>query len=132
MGMLLQFAFVGVPVTVLVVDLPQRFQTVNDLSALDARVRLLPYAIFAPLGSLVSNMIFMRRKSPLILLGAGASLQLVGLVQLATLLISASVPAAQYGYQIIADFGVGVSFGTLALSRHQASNRETWPRRPER
>lgn len=111
--MLLQSAFVGVPFTVLVVDLPQRFQTVNDLSALDAGVRLLPYAIFAPFGSLVSNIIFMRRKSPLILLGAGASLQLVGLVLLATLPISASVPAAQYGYQIIAGFGVGISFGTL-------------------
>ena len=111
--MLLQSAFVGVPFTVLVVDLPQRFQTVNNLSALDAGVRLLPYAIFAPLGSLVSNIIFMRRKSPLILLGAGASLQLVGLVLLATQPISASVPAAQYGYQIIAGFGVGISFGTL-------------------
>ncbi len=113
MGMLLQSAFLGVPFTVLVVDLPQRLQTVNDLSALDAGVRLLPYAIFAPLGSLVSNIIFMRRKKPLILLGAGASLQLVGLVLLATIPISASVPAAQYGYQIIAGFGVGITFGTL-------------------
>ena len=114
MGMLLQSAFVGVPFTVLVVDLPQRFQSVNNLSALDAGVRLLPYAMLAPLGSLTSNLIFMRRKAPLPILCAGASFQLVGLVLLATMPASTgSIPAAQYGYEAIAGFGVGITFGTL-------------------
>ena len=114
MGMLLQSAFVGVPFTVLVVDLPQRFQSVNNLSALDAGVRLLPYAMLAPLGSLTSNIIFMRRKAPLPILCAGASFQLVGLVLLATMPASTgSIPAAQYGYEAIAGFGVGITFGTL-------------------
>lgn len=114
MGMLLQSAFVGVPFTVLVVDLPQRFQSVNNLSALDAGVRLLPYAMLAPLGSLTSNLIFMRRKAPLPILCAGASFQLVGLVLLATMPASTgSIPAAQYGYEAVAGFGVGITFGTL-------------------
>lgn len=113
MGMLLQSTFVGVPFTVVVVDLSQRFQAVNNLSALDAGVRLLPYAIFAPLGSLVSNVIFTRRKASLTLLTFGASLQLIGLVLLATLPVSTSIPASQYGYEIIAGFGVGITFGTL-------------------
>ncbi len=113
MGMILQSAFVGVPFTVLVVDLPQRFQAVNNLSALDAGVRLLPYAMLAPIGSLVSNMIFIHRKAPLTLLAAGASFQLVGLTLLATIPVSITVPAAQYGYQAIAGFGVGITFGTL-------------------
>ena len=113
MGMILQSAFVGVPFTVLVVDLPQRFQAVNNLSALDAGVRLLPYAMLAPIGSLVSNMIFIRRKAPLTLLFFGAVFQLVGLTLLATIPVSTSVPASQYGYQAIAGFGVGITFGTL-------------------
>jgi hypothetical protein len=110
-----QAFLLGVPFTVLVIDLPQRFQAVNGLSALSAGVRLLPYAILAPIGSLVSNIIFTRRRAPLLLLCAGASLQLLGLVLLATLPVTISVPASQYGFEAIAGFGVGITFGTLVI-----------------
>jgi hypothetical protein len=98
-----------------VIDLPQRFQAVNSLSALSAGVRLLPYAMLAPLGSLVSNIIFTRIKAPLRLLFAGATLQLVGLVLLARQPATLEVPASQYGYEAIAGFGVGITFGTLVI-----------------
>ncbi|KAF5866829.1 hypothetical protein ETB97_008633 [Aspergillus alliaceus] len=65
----------------LVISLPQRFQTVNSLSALHAGVRLLPHVTLAPIGSLSSNIIFMRRPV-LLFLVAGAGFQLVGLALL--------------------------------------------------
>jgi hypothetical protein len=114
MGMLLQSFFLGVPFTMLVIMLPQRFQTVNSLSALDAGLRLLPYAILAPIGSLMSNIIFMRRPKHMILLVTGASFQVVGLALLASeSSASGNIPSRLYGYEILAGFGVGITFGTL-------------------
>jgi hypothetical protein len=113
MGMLLQSFFLGVPFTMLVISLPQRFQTVNSMSALDAGVRLLPYAMLAPIGSLVSNIIFMRRPVPLLLLVAGAGFQIVGLALLVSDPVREYIPAKLYGYEILAGFGVGITFGTL-------------------
>ncbi|KAL4860797.1 hypothetical protein BDV12DRAFT_204680 [Aspergillus spectabilis] len=113
MGMLLQSFFLGVPFTMLVIALPQRFQTVNSMSALDAGVRLLPYAMLAPVGSLVSNIIFMRRPVPIPLLIAGATFQVLGLALLVADPVRESLPAKLYGYEILAGFGVGITFGTL-------------------
>ncbi|KAL2871601.1 major facilitator superfamily domain-containing protein [Aspergillus lucknowensis] len=113
MGMLLQAFFLGVPFTMLVIALPQRFQTVNSLSALDAGVRLLPYAMLAPVGSLVSNIIFMRRRVPILLLIAGATFQVLGLALLVAEPVRESLPARLYGFEILAGFGVGITFGTL-------------------
>ncbi|KAL2847111.1 major facilitator superfamily domain-containing protein [Aspergillus pseudodeflectus] len=113
MGMLLQSFFLGVPFTMLVIALPQRFQTVNSMSALDAGVRLLPYAMLAPVGSLVSNIIFMRRPVPIPLLIAGATFQVLGLALLVAEPVRESLPAQLYGYETLAGFGVGITFGTL-------------------
>jgi hypothetical protein len=113
MGMLLQSFFLGVPFTMLVIALPQRFQTVNSMSALDAGVRLLPYAMLAPVGSLVSNIIFMRRPVPIPLLIAGATFQVLGLALLVAEPVRESLPAKLYGYETLAGFGVGITFGTL-------------------
>ncbi|KAL3448147.1 major facilitator superfamily domain-containing protein [Aspergillus insuetus] len=113
MGLLLQSFFLGVPFTMLVIALPQRFQTVNSMSALDAGVRLLPYAMLAPIGSLLSNIIFMRRPVPIPLLLAGATFQVLGLALLVAEPVRESLPAKLYGYEIIAGMGVGITFGTL-------------------
>lgn len=115
MGMLLQSFFLGVPFTMLVIALPQRFQTVNSMTALDAGVRLLPYAMLAPVGSLVSNIIFMRRPVPIPLLTAGACFQVLGLALLAADPVRESIPAKLYGFEILAGFGVGITFGTLVV-----------------
>ncbi|KAL4981982.1 MFS general substrate transporter [Aspergillus falconensis] len=113
MGMLLQSFFLGIPFTMLVIALPQRFQTVNSLSALDAGVRLLPYAMLAPIGSLVSNIIFTRRRVPIPLLFVGATFQVLGLALLVSEPVRESLPGRLYGYEVLAGFGVGVTFGTL-------------------
>ncbi|KAI0190606.1 MFS multidrug transporter-like protein [Astrocystis sublimbata] len=113
MGMLLQSFFLGVPFTMLVINLPQRFQTVNALPALDAGLRLLPFALLAPIGSLVSNIIFIRQPKPLWLLAAGAAFQLTGIALLASDPVGRDIPPRLYGFEILAGFGVGITFGTL-------------------
>ncbi|KAF2468467.1 MFS general substrate transporter [Lindgomyces ingoldianus] len=115
MGMLINSVLLGVPFTVIVVDLPQRFQAINGVSALNAGVRLLPYALFAPLGSLLSNIIFAKKRLPLTLLLAGATFQFLGLILLATLPEKPDLPNSLYGFLVIAGLGVGLTFGTLVV-----------------
>ena len=115
MGMLLQGILNGIPFTVLTVNLPQRFQSVNGLSALDVGIRLLPFSLLSPIGSLVSNIIFARKRAPITLLFISAILQVLGLALLAAEPISFDIPAQEYVFQAIVGFGLGFMFGTLLV-----------------
>ncbi|RAH48304.1 MFS general substrate transporter [Aspergillus brunneoviolaceus CBS 621.78] len=86
-------------------QLPQRFQIVNQLTPLQAAVRFIPFTVAAPVASV-----------PLIYLVLSASLlQVVSYVLLGAMPESLSIPAAQYGYQILAGFGCGVNLTLLIL-----------------
>lgn len=52
---------------------------------------------------------------PIFLIMIGSGLQIVGFALLSTLTISEVVPASQYGFQVIAGFGVGINLSTLLL-----------------
>ncbi|RAK79529.1 MFS general substrate transporter [Aspergillus fijiensis CBS 313.89] len=86
-------------------QLPQRFQIVNQLTPLQAAVRFIPFTVATPVASV-----------PLIYLVLSASvLQVVSYVLLGIMPESLSIPAAQYGYQILAGFGCGVNLTLLIL-----------------
>lgn len=108
--------FLGAPWFVTIFQLPQRFQVVDDVSSLTAGIRLIPFTVFAPVGSIVSAMLAGKAKIPPIYLVITASvLQVVGFTLLSTLTTTTKTPAAQYGYQVIAGFGVGINISTLIL-----------------
>ena len=117
MGMLFASLLLGVPFTVLVVNIPQKFQTVKGLSPLQAGIRLLPYALVAPIGSFMANGIMSKAKKfpPVFLVIIGAVLQLLGLALYSGLDTGTEIQKSQYGFQAIAGFGLGISFGTLVL-----------------
>ncbi|KAG9238583.1 MFS multidrug transporter-like protein [Amylocarpus encephaloides] len=117
MGMTLVSLLLGIPFTVLVVNIPQKFQLIDGLSPLQAGIRLLPYALLAPIGSFAANGFMSRAKSfsPVFLVLAGATLQLIGLGLYSGLAISKHPGKMQFGFQAIAGFGLGISFGTLIL-----------------
>lgn len=108
--------FLGGPFFVAIFQLPQRSQIVANVSPLMAGVRLLPFTVSAPLGSIVASIVAGKAKIPPIYLVIGASsLQVIGFTLLSTLPITNRTSQAQYGYEVIAGFGCGVNISTLML-----------------
>ncbi|KAH8685445.1 MFS multidrug transporter-like protein [Tricladium varicosporioides] len=116
MGMTFNALFLGAPWFVTIFQLPQRFQVVNNASALSAGIRLVPFTLAAPIGSVVSAAIAGKFKVPPIYLVIGGScLQVIGFALLSTLPLIARMVPEQYGYQVIAGFGVGINISTLIV-----------------
>lgn len=99
--------------------LPQRCQAVNGDSPLEAGIHFLPLTIALPVGSFVGNIIFavLPKVPPSVFLLAGSAMELIGAGLLVTLpsSASASLPASQYGFQILTGFGAGVVFSILMM-----------------
>ncbi|KAM3150211.1 hypothetical protein ABEW05_009498 [Botrytis cinerea] len=115
-GMILNAVFLGIPYFVTIFQLPQRFQVVDNTTALNAAFRLIPFTLLCPVGSIVSTVVAGKAKVPPILfIMIGSGLQVVGFALLSTLTISEVVPVSQYGFQVIAGFGVGINLSTLLL-----------------
>ncbi|KAL8650010.1 MAG: hypothetical protein Q9210_004073, partial [Variospora velana] len=69
----------GVPFTVAVIKIPQRFQAVNAQSPLAAGIRFLPFALSSPLGSGIASILVAKAKlPPAIIVIFGAILQTIG------------------------------------------------------
>ncbi|KAI4264049.1 MAG: hypothetical protein L6R42_000831 [Xanthoria sp. 1 TBL-2021] len=82
-----------------------------------AGVRLLPFTVASPIGSIISSTIAGKLKTPPLYLVLGASmLQLVGFILMSTLPTSSHTSKAQYGYEVIAGFGCGVNISTHMLN----------------
>ena len=108
--------FVGAPYTIAIVQLPQRFQAVNAISPLGAGIRLLPFTFSAPCGSFSASFFASKPKiPPLLLLLLAAALQIAGSASLSTLPVGLAVSPAQYGYQVLLGYGLGMSITTLML-----------------
>lgn len=106
----------GAPFTVAVIQIPIRFQTVNGVSALGAGIRLLPFAVLSPIGSIIAAGVAGKLKvPPIYLLLGGSVIQTVGLALLSTSPTTTRINIAQYGYQAVAGFGVGVNIACLLV-----------------
>ena len=100
-----------------VIQIPQRFMTVNGLSSLEAAVRLLSFGAFIPTGSSVAAAIIGRLKvPPIFMILIGAVLQLIAAILLSRIPTDSVIHAYQYGYHVILGSGVGfVSCGLIIL-----------------
>ncbi|KAF2643899.1 MFS general substrate transporter [Massarina eburnea CBS 473.64] len=91
-----------------VVQVPQRFMTVNGMSAFSAAARLLAFGAFVPTGSIISVPIMTKlRLPPTIIMAIGACLEIVGTVGLSRAPTHFHVASSQYGFQILIGTGVG-------------------------
>ncbi|KAF2233033.1 MFS general substrate transporter [Viridothelium virens] len=117
MGTLFVSLFSGVPYNILVVDLPQRFQLVNNMSPLTSGVRLIPFNLLVSLGGILVSMLAAKaRTPPIFLMLAGSTMQLLGVLLFAYALPSnGTLPAAIYGYEILLGCGIGFMFGICVL-----------------
>ncbi|KAI9151238.1 Efflux pump FUS6 [Paramyrothecium foliicola] len=113
-GIMLGFLFVGVPMAVTSFQLPQRFQLVNNLSDLDAGVRLVPYGGAFPLGMMLSTSIANHFKLPgVYFIILGAILQTAGYALLSTLGDDIELPRETYAYEVICGLGCGITYQVL-------------------
>lgn len=104
----------GIPYNILVIDIPQRLQTISGLSPFQAGVRLIPFNFLISFGTVVINIVAkVTGILPINLILFGSITQLIGLALFCTLPTDGSIPAAMYGYQSIVGFGIGCVIGIL-------------------
>lgn len=105
---------VGGSVGVTSFQLPQRFQLVNDLDAVNAGVRLLPFGGASTVGGMLVAQVYSKFKIPLVyVVIAGAMLQIMGYALLGTVDAATNIPPKLYGYEVIAGVGCGISYLSL-------------------
>ncbi|KAH7330433.1 MFS multidrug transporter-like protein [Rhexocercosporidium sp. MPI-PUGE-AT-0058] len=110
-GMLL-----GTILIVCTIQIPQRFQTVNNDSAFKAGTRLIPFSMMAPVAAIIGTIMIGRtRIPPIYFLLAGGLFEVAGTVGLAMTPTTLKVWPAQYVFQVLAGTGVGLFTGTLTL-----------------
>jgi hypothetical protein len=104
----------GIPLIVAVIEIPQRYQLVNSATPIQAGVRLLSYSATLPFGIILASALTGKSQLPfLYALILGASLQIIGFALLSTLPTSVETWPGQYGYNVIAGLGIGISIGAF-------------------
>lgn len=98
--------------TISSIQLPQRYQLVNESSPLGAGVKFLAYGALFPVGVVISSILAGRFRLPFIyLIGLGTMIQIVGFALLSTTPSTVSPWPGQFGYSCIAGLGVGLTGG---------------------
>ncbi|KAF5593558.1 major facilitator superfamily transporter [Fusarium subglutinans] len=116
MGLLLNGFFTGFPFMAALINIPQRFQTVNMTSAINAGIRTLPLLLLSPLATAVNGILVSKlRVPPLYTLLLGGSLQTIGVGLYSSLKSSTSIASAQYGYEAIMGLGFGFNLSTILM-----------------
>ncbi|KAL4875012.1 major facilitator superfamily domain-containing protein [Aspergillus karnatakaensis] len=101
----------GFVVTICVVEIPQRFQIVNNCTPVEAGVRLLAFAVTNPLGLILCSAL-LGRQIPFVYVALGSIiLQVIGLFLLSELTPEVYLWPGQFGYLVLAGLGSG---GALA------------------
>ncbi|KAF3013530.1 hypothetical protein E8E14_009194 [Neopestalotiopsis sp. 37M] len=114
MGVLLGCFISGIPLIVAVIEIPQRYQLVNSATPIQAGVRLLSYSATLPFGIILASALTGKFQLPfLYTLILAASLQIIGFALLSTLPTSVETWPGQYGYNVIAGLGIGISIGAF-------------------
>jgi Na+/melibiose symporter-like transporter len=116
----------SVPYNTLVIQLPQRFQIVEDNSAIRAGVRLIPFNLFISFGAALSNTLAGKLKAPPIYVCAvGAAFEAIGIGLMISLPTNSHAPGVMYIYQILGGLGIGFIMGiTLALPPFVVEQRD--------
>ncbi len=119
----------GIPYNIVIIDIPQRLQTVNGISPLGAGIRLVPFNFMIALGCILVNVFAMRtRIAPIYLVLAGSIIELIGLSLFSTLSatsIMIPAPAVIYGWEVLSGFGIGMVWGMLlVIPPHVVEHRD--------
>ncbi|KAF2825549.1 MFS general substrate transporter [Ophiobolus disseminans] len=125
-GIILNTFLSGCVMTVCVVQIPQRFIVLYGMSPLAAGIRLLPFAMMTPVGSIWAALLLDRKLvTPNALLLVGGALQTIGVTLFATLTAGRETLPRQYGFQVLIGIGIGfVSTATFLLGPLKMEERD--------
>ncbi|OJJ97003.1 hypothetical protein ASPACDRAFT_33913, partial [Aspergillus aculeatus ATCC 16872] len=116
LGAILGCFLTGPAVTILYIELPQRFQTVNQSTAIGAGVKVLTFGLGSPVGAGICSLLAGRLRTPFVYLtAAGSVLQIVGAFLLSSVPPTLHIWPGQYGYMVIAGLGTGISIAALFM-----------------
>lgn len=104
--------------TSVVVYLPQRFQSANGLSPVDAGLKLIPILVVSAAGSMAAGVILSKGNICAYLIILGTAFQLLGLGLYSSLPVTIEIPTVAYVYQAILGWGIGSTFSaSFVLAR---------------
>ncbi|PLB51489.1 MFS general substrate transporter [Aspergillus steynii IBT 23096] len=116
MGCVLGWFLTGPALVVSVIELPQRYQTVNKSSPLGAGVKLLAYSLSNPVGGIISSTLMTKFKVPFVYtLGAGWVLQSVGFFLMSEIPTTVDLWLGQFGYFAMFGLGIGITGSALYM-----------------
>lgn len=99
----------GMPFYAAIVQLPQRFQSVNFKSAERAGVLLLPVTLMTPVGAMFAGIVMGKKIAAEYILMLSTALTSVGVGLLSSLPTDAPFWVGTYGYQVITGIGLGLA-----------------------
>ncbi|KAL9594715.1 MAG: hypothetical protein Q9219_006879 [cf. Caloplaca sp. 3 TL-2023] len=105
----------GFPFMVIIIFLPQRFQIENNLSPVDAGVKMLALLLLSAFGAGLAGFICSKKNLSWYLLVLSNALQVIGLGLLSSVPTSDTILARQYGYQVILGLGFGLGLSSLVI-----------------
>ncbi|CAD6456427.1 db50b11c-fbc2-498f-8883-8d4bec37bf7c-CDS [Sclerotinia trifoliorum] len=98
--------------TISSIQLPQRYQLVNESSLLGAGVKFLAYGVPFPVGVVITSILAGRFRIPFIyIILLGTIIQIVGFALLSTTPSTVHPWPVQFGYSVITSLGVGITGG---------------------
>lgn len=110
------FFTTGLPLTVCVLNLPQRFQTVNGSSPIGAGVKLLAFALSCPIGIMACSFLAGRLRVPFSYIALfGIIFQAIGLFLYSEIASTTKLWTGQFGYLALGGLGVGLSMATFTM-----------------
>ena len=105
----------GFPLFLTIIAIPERYQIVNDASAITAGVRLMPLLFSSAFGSTVGGLASSRKNMTFYTLTVASCLMVVGCALLSTATDTSYVEPALYGFQVIFGLGIGMTFTTVTI-----------------
>lgn len=116
-GTLRGFFTTGLPLTVCVIMIPQRFQTVNGSSPIGAGVKLLSFALSCQIGIISCSLLSGRAKVPFCYIALfGIACQIAGLFPFSEIASTPDLWLGQFGYLVLAGLGTGLSVSAFYMA----------------
>lgn len=105
----------GFPFTSVIVNLPQRAQTVYAYNSDRAGITLLPLLLTSPLATVVSGLLTSNGKvPPAYIVIVGAAIQVIGMGLVCSLPTDTlTLPPKQYAFEVVMGIGFGLTLSTI-------------------
>ncbi|KAI1347995.1 drug resistance transporter [Xylaria sp. FL0043] len=116
MGLILNSFFTGAVSIGCIIQLPIRYQTTLGVDPLQAGIKLLPFAVFTPVGAALTAIICKNRRVAPVYIGFfGVILQVIGLAFLSSAPPNDPSWNATYGLQVLIGLGAGCNIGLVTI-----------------